>query len=85
MLLDQRGLRGEPLERAVEQAAALVVREIDSGAEVSLALAGQSLAAGAGDGQRHAALRILALVEACGGDEAPPEPDAGASVLEVRG
>lgn len=85
VLLDQRGLRGEPLERAVEQAAALVVREIDSGAEVSLALAGQSLAAGAGDGQRHAALRMLALVEGCLGDEAPPEPEAGASVLEVRG
>jgi uncharacterized protein (DUF58 family) len=84
VLLDQRGLRGEPLERAVEQAAALVVRELDSGAEVSLALAGQSLAPGAGDAHRHAALRMLALVEAGGDGQAAPEPDLGASILEAR-
>jgi len=85
VVLDQRGLRGEPLDRAVEQAAALVVRELDSGAEVSLALAGQFLPPGAGDGHRHAALRMLALVEPSLGQKAPPEPDLGASILEVRG
>lgn len=84
VLLDQRGLRGDPLERAVEQAAALVVRELDGGAEVSLALAGQTLAPGAGDAHRHAALRMLALVEAGGEGQPAPEPDAWASILEVR-
>ena len=84
VLLDQRSLRGEQLESAIERAAALVGRELDSGAEVSLALAGRFLPAGSGDAQRHAALRMLALLE--GGDAALPAPemDPDASLLEVR-
>lgn len=85
VVLDQRALSGEPLERAVEQAAALLVQELDLGAEVSLALAGQSLGPGTGDAHRHAALRMLALVEPGNAGQPAPEPDAGASVLEVRG
>ena len=84
VLLDQRRLRGDPLETAVEQAAALVVRELDSGAEVSLALAGGFLPAGSGEAQRYAALRMLALVEAADAALPAPEADPDASLLEVR-
>lgn len=84
VLLDQRQLRGEPLERAVEQAAALVVRELDSGAEVSLSLAGQFLPPGSGDAHRQEALRMLALVEPGGDAQAAPDRDPEASILEVR-
>ncbi|HTO98329.1 MAG TPA: DUF58 domain-containing protein [Myxococcales bacterium] len=85
VLLDQRSLSGEPLERAVEQAAALLVQELDLGAEVSLSLAGQSLGPGTGDAHRHAALRMLALVGPGEAGQPAPEPDPGASILEVRG
>ena len=84
VVLDQRPLRAEALERAVEQAAALVTRELESGAEVSLALAGQFLPAGSGDAHRCAALRALALVEAGERGLPPPRADDDASVVEVR-
>ncbi len=82
VVLDQRVLSGEALERAVEKAAALVVRELDAGAEVSLALAGRKLPAGSGDAQLQEALTMLALLQhepaaSC------PLPDADASLLEV--
>ena len=82
VLLDQRSLKGDALERAIEHAAALVGRELDSGAEVSLALAGQFLPGGIGDAHRLAALRMLALLEP--GGATAPEPDQDASILEVR-
>src|SRR2546429_5784120 len=82
-MLDQRPLEGEPLERAVELAAALVTRELEGGAEVSVALAGQFLPAASGEAHRHAALRMLALVQP-GAGLPPPQPDRQASLLEVR-
>jgi len=60
----------------------LVTRELDRGAEVALSVAGDFLPAGSGEGHRHAALRILALLQP--GGSAPPHPDPEASVLEVR-
>jgi len=83
VVLDQRPLRGEALERAIEVAAALISRELARGAEVSLALSGQFLPAGSGEAQRHAALRILALLAP--GEDAlpPPRPDPEAALLEV--
>jgi len=83
VILDQRPLEGEPLERAVELAAALVTRELEGGAEVSLALAGQFLPAASGEAHRHAALRMLALVQP-GAGLPPPQPDREASLFEVR-
>ena len=83
VMLDQRPLEGEPLERAVELAAALVTRELEHGAEVSLALAGQFLPAASGEAHRHAALRMLALVQP-GPGLPSPQPDREASLLEVR-
>jgi uncharacterized protein (DUF58 family) len=83
-VLDQRGVRGEALERAVEEAAALVVRHLDTGAEVALAVAGQFLPAGTGEAQRCAALRMLALLEETA-DAAPPRRDPAAAAIEVRG
>ena len=85
VVLDHRTLRGDALERAVELAAAFVVRELDGGAEVSLAVAGQFLAAGSGEAQRCAALRLLALLEEKGADTASPRPEAEAAVIEVHG
>ncbi len=85
VVLDHRKLRGDALERAVELAAALVVRELDGGAEVSLAVAGQFLAAGSGEAHRCAALRLLALLEEEGADTASPRPEVEAAVIEVHG
>ena len=82
VLLDHRQLQGEPLERAVEQAAALVERELDAGAAVSLALCGQRLAAGSGEAHLHAALTMLALVQPAPG-AAAPVPDQDAALLEI--
>ena len=66
----------------MECAAALFERELDGGAEVSLALCGDRLPAGSGDRHRIAGLTLLALLEAAPGGPAPvPDPDA--SVLEV--
>jgi len=84
VVLDQRGLTGEPLERAVEFAAALVTRELDAGAEVSLALAGEFLPGASGGAQRDAALRQLALVQPGGPGLPAPQPDPKATILEVR-
>ena len=84
VLLDQRALRGDLLERAIEHAAALVARELEGGAEVSLALAGQRLPAGSGPAQLRHALRMLALLEPSEGGLPAPQPDADASVLEAR-
>jgi uncharacterized protein (DUF58 family) len=84
VLLDQRGLRGAPLESAIEHAAGLVGRELEAGAEVSLAVAGQRLAPGSGEAQLRAALRMLALLAPADVTLAAPEPDRDASILEAR-
>jgi len=82
VVLDHRGAPGPSLESAVECAAALFERELDGGAEVSLALCGDRLPAGSGDRHRIAGLTLLALLDAAPGGPAPvPDPDA--SVLEV--
>jgi len=82
VLVDNRALSGEALDRAVERAAALVERELDAGAEVSLAVAGKRLAAGSGDPHLRDALTMLALLQAAPGAPAP-QPDLDASVLEA--
>jgi len=82
VVLDHRRASGAPLEAAVERAAALFERELDAGADVSLALCGERLAPGSGERHRLAGLTLLALVEAASGAPAPV-PDAGASLLEV--
>ncbi|HEY5677491.1 MAG TPA: DUF58 domain-containing protein [Myxococcales bacterium] len=84
VVLDQRGLQGEPLERAVENAAALVTRELDAGAEVSLAVAGQQLAAGSGAAHLHDALTLLALLRPAAAWAPAPQPDSEAALIEVR-
>jgi uncharacterized protein (DUF58 family) len=82
VVLDHRRATGPELERAVERAAALFERELDGGAEVSLALCGDRLPAGSGERHRVAGLTRLALLEAAPAGPAPvPDPDA--SVLEV--
>ena len=83
VVFDQRRLSGESLERAVERAAALVSRELDAGAEVSLAVAGRNLPAGSGEGHLRNALRMLALLQPAGPGTPAPRPDADASTLEV--
>jgi len=82
--LDHRLLSGADLEAAVERAAALVERELGSGAEVSLALCGQTLPLGTGPGQLQAALTALALVQGAPGAPAPLPPPS-VSVLHVGG
>ncbi|HYZ88804.1 MAG TPA: DUF58 domain-containing protein [Myxococcales bacterium] len=82
VVLDHRRARGAALETAVERAAALFERELDSGAEVSLALCGDRLPAGSGERHRIAGLTLLALLDAGPGAPAPV-PDRDASVLEV--
>jgi len=84
VVLDQRPLSGAPLDRAVERAAALVQRELDAGAEVSVAVAGARVPAGSGEGQLNEALTMLALLGPAVPGTPPPHPDADASVLEVR-
>ena len=82
VVLDHRRASGAALETAVERAAALFERELDAGADVSLALCGERLAPGSGERHRLAGLTLLALLEAAAGVPAPV-PDPGASVLEV--
>jgi uncharacterized protein (DUF58 family) len=82
VLLDHRRASGEALEAAVERAAALFERELDSGADVSLALCGQTLPAASGEQHRIAGLTLLALVETAPGAPAPVAVEH-ASVLEV--
>ena len=84
VVLDQRPLRGEPLEHAVENAAALVTRELEGGAEVSLAVAGQHLGADSGAAHLREALTILALLPPAQAPLPPPEPDYDAALLEAR-
>lgn len=84
VVLDQRALGGEPLERAIEHAAGLVARELEGGAEVSLAVAGQRLASGSGEAHLRDALRMLALLAPADRALPAPQPDVDASVLEAR-
>lgn len=72
--LDSRGLQGEPLERAVEQAAALFTRALDEGAEAALALPGLTLPVGSGPAHRRAGLTALALLEEGAARPAPAAP-----------
>lgn len=84
VVLDQRPLAGPALERAVEDAAALIERELDHGADVSLATAGQNLPAGSGAGHLTAALTLLALLGPAAPGTPAPRPDPDASLVEVR-
>ena len=84
VVLDQRALHGEPLEHAVENAAALVTRELDGGAEVSLAVAGGRLGAGSGPAHLREALTMLALLQPSEAPLPPPEPDFDAALVEAR-
>ena len=82
VLLDNRALSGEALDRAVERAAAMVEHELDAGAEVSLAVAGARLEAGSGDAHLRQALTLLALLQPAPG--APgPQGEPLASSLEA--
>ncbi len=71
VVLDHRTLSGAALDAAVEQAAALVERELDSGSEVGLALCGSGLPPGSGEAHLHHALTLLALVETAPRASAP--------------
>lgn len=82
VVLDHRRASGAALEDAVERAAALFERELDGGADVSLALCGERLAPGSGERHRHAGLTMLALLSAAA-DAAAPVPELDSSVLEV--
>ena len=84
VVLDHRGPPGAALEAAVERAAAFFERELDAGAEVGLALCGQSLPAGCGEPHRVAGLTLLAMVQSDPGAP-PPAPDPHASRIEVAG
>jgi uncharacterized protein (DUF58 family) len=84
VVLDQRGLAGGILERAIEHAAALFERELDQGADVGLSVSGQALPAANGAPHRGAGLSLLALLEEAA---AGPEPalDPLASSVYVAG
>ena len=82
VVVDNRALSEALLDRAVEKAAALVERELDAGAEVALAVAGDNLAAGSGDAHLREALTMLALLQPAPGAQAP-RPDPEASVIEA--
>ena len=82
VVIDNRALTSEALDRAVERAAALVERELSAGAEVSLAVAGDRLDAGSGDAHLREALTLLALLAPAPAAPAP-EPDLDASVLDA--
>ena len=71
------------LDRAVEKAAAIVERELDLGAEVSLSVAGGNLPAGSGEAHLRNALRMLALLQPALPNTPPPRPSADASLLEI--
>jgi uncharacterized protein (DUF58 family) len=76
VVLDHRTLSGDPLERAVETAAALFERELESGSDAGLAVSGRSLAPASGEAHRLAGLTVLALLA--------PAPDGPAPVAEPR-
>jgi uncharacterized protein (DUF58 family) len=84
VVLDQRALAGDSLERAVEDAAALFERELDRGGDVGLAISGETLLAAAGPAHRGAGLSLLALLEVRP-DMSAPIPDPHASALYVSG
>jgi len=81
--LDHRRVSGAALEGAVERAAALFERELDAGADVSLALCGEHLPAGSGDRHRLAGLTLLALLDQAPAEAPAPAPEPGSSLLEV--
>jgi uncharacterized protein (DUF58 family) len=81
VLLDHRRLEGRPLDSAVEVAAALVERELAAGADVALALCGQTLPARSGAGHLRGALTALALVGRSAGPAPVPPPNM--AVLRV--
>jgi uncharacterized protein (DUF58 family) len=82
VVFDQRRASAAVLEAAVEHTAALFERELDGGADVSLAVSGDRLAAGSGERHRLAGLTLLALLQGAADGPAPlVDPDA--SVLEV--
>lgn len=83
VVLDQRRLGDAALDRAVERAAALIVRELDAGADVSLAVAGGSLEAGSGQRHLRKALTMLALLGPADAEAPAPRAASDASVLEV--
>jgi uncharacterized protein (DUF58 family) len=84
VVLDQRGLSGNALERAIEDAAALFERELDQGGDVGIAVPGETLPAASGAGHRGAGLALLALLDGGEGRSAPV-PDPYASSLYVSG
>jgi uncharacterized protein (DUF58 family) len=84
VVLDQRGLSGDALERAIEDAAALFERELDQGGDVGVAVAGETLPAASGAGHRATGLSLLALLDGGEGRSAPV-PDPYASSLYVSG
>jgi len=84
VVLDQRGLAGEGLEHAIEDAAALFERELDQGGDVGIAVSGETLLAASGAPHRYAGLSMLALLQVRD-DSAPPIPDPYASSLYVAG
>ena len=81
--LDHRGLTGEPLERAIELAAALFVRSLDQGAEAALALSGYTLPPSSGPEQVRLGLTALALLEPLPAGAPPPAPPPAVTLLTV--
>jgi uncharacterized protein (DUF58 family) len=84
VVLDQRGLSGDALERAIEDAAALFERELDEGGDAGIAVPGETLPAASGSSHRFAGLSLLALLDGGEGRSAPV-PDPYASSLYVLG
>ena len=81
IVLDHRGLEGEPLERAIEQAAALFVRSLDQGAEAALALSGYTLPPSSGPEQLRQGLTALALALPLPAGAPPPLPPPGLMLI----
>ena len=84
VVLDHRGLSGEALERAIEQAAALFVRALEEGAEVGLALSGKGVAPGSGQEHLRDGLTLLALAAAIAASAPPPQPPPDVTLLSAR-
>lgn len=85
LLLDQRGLVGLPLERAVEETAALFVRALEEGAEVALSVSGQLLGPGSGQDHLLAGLTLLALLAPAPAQAPAPQRPAGLALLSAGG
>lgn len=73
----------EALDRAAEEAAALVRRAVDDGCEVGFSTSGVAVAPGAGPLQERRILRALALLGPVAGGPAPARPSR-AQLLEIR-